>query len=136
MLCTEASVDELNERLSKLDDGNFTVTIRNFRPVINVSGTLPFDEDRWLHVRIGEAEFACYQPCTRCVMTTIDPNEGKMNKATQPLKLLRSYRLAPEGKLRELYKQSPIFGVFMSIIKEGRIQVGDEVFVRYKPTPF
>ena len=136
MLCTEASADDLNEKLSKLGDDKCTVSIRNFRPNINVSGTLPFDEDRWLHVRVGEVEFACFKPCTRCVLTTVDPDEGKMNKGMQPLKLLRTYRLAPKGKLLDLYRESPIFGVNMIVLKEGRINVGDEVFVQYKPTPF
>ena len=136
MLSTEASINELNNRLSKLDDDKCVISARNFRPNINVNGTIPFDEDRWLHVRIGEVEFACFKPCTRCVLTTVDPDEGKMNKGMQPLKLLRTYRLAPKGKLLDLYKQSPIFGVNMTVIKEGRIKVGDEVFVRYKPSPF
>jgi len=136
MLCTEASVEELNGRLSQLDDDKCTISVRNFRPNINVSGKIPFDEDRWLHVRIGEAEFACFKPCTRCIMTTVDPGNGKMNKNMQPLRLLRSYRLAPKGKLRDLYEESPIFGVNMIILKEGRIKVGDEVLVQYKLTPY
>ena len=136
MLCTDSSVDELNERLAKLDDDKCTVSMRNFRPIINVAETLPFDEDRWLHVRVGEAEFVCFKPCTRCVVINVDPNEGKANTNMQPLKLLRTYRLAPKGRLLDLYKKSPIFGVFMAVIKEGRIKVGDEVFVRYKPSSF
>ena len=136
MLCTEASVEELNGRLSQLDDDKCTVSVRNFRPNINVSGKIPFDEDRWLHVRIGEVEFSCFKPCTRCVLTTVDPDEGKTNNNMQPLKLLRTYRLAPEGKLRELYKESPVFGVNMIAIKQGRIKVGDQVLVRYKPSPY
>ena len=135
MVCTEASVEDLNERLSKLDD-KCTISMRNFRPNINISDTLPFDEDRWLHIRIGEAEFACFKPCTRCAMTTIDPDNGKMNKSMQPLKLLRTYRLAPKGKLLDLYKESPVFGVYMAITKEGRIKIGDQVLVRYKPSSF
>lgn len=54
----------------------------------------------------------------------------------QPLKKLREYRLAPEGKLRDLFKDSPVFGVNMAIGKPGRIHVGDDVYIRYKPTPY
>jgi len=136
MLCTDSSVNELSGRISQLDDDKCNIDIRNFRPSINVSGTIPFDEDRWLHVRIGEVEFTCYRPCDRCVMTVIDPDKGEMNKNLQPLKLLRTYRLAPKGKMLERYKQAPIFGVFMAIKKEGRIKVGDQVMVTYKPTPY
>uniref|UniRef100_A0AC34QUE0 MOSC domain-containing protein n=1 Tax=Panagrolaimus sp. JU765 TaxID=591449 RepID=A0AC34QUE0_9BILA len=135
MLCTEASANELNERLAKLGDDKCTVSIRNFRPNINVAGTIPFDEDRWLNVKIGEAEFTCYKPCTRCVLTTVDPDKGAFNKNMQPLRLLRSYRLAPKGKMLDLYGDSPIFGVNMAATKFGKINIGDQVLVRYKPSP-
>jgi uncharacterized protein YcbX len=133
MACTKSSVDELNQRL--IAEGT-VVSAANFRPNILVSGVPAFDEDKWLHVRIGETEFVCYKPCTRCVLTTVDPDAGKKNENMQPLKKLREYRLAPEGKLRDLYRDSPVFGVNMAISKPGRIRVGDKVFIRYKPTPY
>uniref|UniRef100_A0AC34GXP0 MOSC domain-containing protein n=1 Tax=Panagrolaimus sp. ES5 TaxID=591445 RepID=A0AC34GXP0_9BILA len=137
MLTTEASVDDLNVRLNLLkNDERCKVSTRNFRPNISVKGTKPFDEDRWLEVKIGEAKFACYRPCSRCIFTTVDPDEGILIRNMQPLRLLRSYRLAPEGKLRNFYGESPIFGVYMIIKKEGRIHVDDKVFVRYKSSPF
>jgi uncharacterized protein YcbX len=137
MTTTEASVDELNSRLEKLESNvKCKVSARNFRPNISIEGTKPFDEDWWLDVKIGEAEFACFKPCTRCIMTTVNPDTGKFDKNMQPFRLLKSYRLTPKGKLRDLYQDSPIFGVNMIIKKEGRIKVGDKVFVRYKPSPF
>uniref|UniRef100_A0A914GY32 MOSC domain-containing protein n=1 Tax=Globodera rostochiensis TaxID=31243 RepID=A0A914GY32_GLORO len=111
------------------------VDARNFRPNLVISGLPPFDEDRWLYVRAGDAEFACYKPCTRCVMTTIDPDSGCRNAKMEPLKELRKYRLAP-GKLYEVFKESPVFGVNMAIIKPGRVRIGDPVWIRYKPSPF
>uniref|UniRef100_A0A183C022 MOSC domain-containing protein n=1 Tax=Globodera pallida TaxID=36090 RepID=A0A183C022_GLOPA len=103
------------------------VDARNFRPNLVISGLPPFDEDRWLYVRAGDAEFACYKPCTRCVMTTIDPDSGCRNAKMEPLKELRKYRLAP-GKLYEIFKESPVFGVNMAIIKPGRVRIGDPVY--------
>uniref|UniRef100_A0A914YHH5 MOSC domain-containing protein n=1 Tax=Panagrolaimus superbus TaxID=310955 RepID=A0A914YHH5_9BILA len=136
MITTESSVDELNERLSKLEEDKCKVSTRNFRPNLSIEGTKPFDEDWWLDVKIGEAEFACFKPCTRCIMTTVDPDEGRFLKNMQPFRLLKSYRLSPPGKLRNLYEDAPVFGVNVIIKKEGRIHVGDKVFVRYKPSPF
>uniref|UniRef100_A0A915DPB8 MOSC domain-containing protein n=1 Tax=Ditylenchus dipsaci TaxID=166011 RepID=A0A915DPB8_9BILA len=132
---TTASVDDLNTRLA---EQNESISALNFRPNIVVSGVAQaYDEDRWLHVRIGEqVEFVCFKPCTRCVLTTVHPTEGKKNDKMEPLRELRNYRLAPPGKLLDEYQKSPIFGVNMALVKGGRIHVGDEVQVRYKPTPF
>ncbi|KAI1726657.1 MOSC domain-containing protein [Ditylenchus destructor] len=133
---TTASVDDLNSRLEK--KGVKKISQLNFRPTIVMSGIdRPYDEDRWLHVRVGdEVEFVCYKPCTRCVLTTVDPENGKKSEVMEPLKELRNYRLAPEGKMHDEFKDSPIFGVNMALIKGGRIRVGDDVSIRYKPTPY
>ncbi|KAF7629899.1 hypothetical protein Mgra_00009087, partial [Meloidogyne graminicola] len=86
------SITDLNKHLKKT---GISVDSRYFRPTLVISGLPPFDEDSWLKVKAGEAEFICYKPCTR-------------------------YRLAP-GKLYEQYKESPVFGVNMAIIKPGRV---------------
>lgn len=132
---TTASVTDLNSRLEKK---GVQISQFNFRPNIVVSGIdEPYDEDRWLNVRVGdEVEFICYKPCTRCVLTTVDPERGEKSNIMEPLKELRSYRLAPEGKMLDEYKDSPIFGVNLALIKGGRIRVGDDVYIRYKPTPY
>ncbi|KAK0398066.1 hypothetical protein QR680_002413 [Steinernema hermaphroditum] len=54
-------------------------------------------------------QFVCYKPCTRCVLTTVEPDTDKKSPDIQPLKLLREYRLASKGKSRQEFKQSPIF---------------------------
>jgi len=133
MINSKASLIDLNEKLVK--DGLKPVDIRNFRPVIYISETLPFEEDLWLEVRIGDAELVCYRPCTRCILTTVDPDEGTLDKGMQPLKKLREYRLAP-GSLRKEFNLSPVFGVYLALRRPGRIRVGDTVFVRRKPSPF
>ncbi|KAI6195963.1 hypothetical protein M3Y94_01052000 [Aphelenchoides besseyi] len=134
MINTLASVEDLNSRLKA--DGVDTISMDNFRPVISVADAPAFDEDRWLEVRIGDAEFVCYKACSRCILTTVNPENGTMQAEMQPLKKLREYRLAPEGPLRDFYGRSPIFGVYLGLKKSGRIQVGDEVYVRYKPSAF
>jgi uncharacterized protein YcbX len=70
-----------------------------------------------------------------CVLTTVNPDTGILSKEMQPLKKLREYRLAPEGRLRDLYGNSPLFGVHLALVRPGRIRVGDTVYARYKPTP-
>uniref|UniRef100_A0A914D088 MOSC domain-containing protein n=1 Tax=Acrobeloides nanus TaxID=290746 RepID=A0A914D088_9BILA len=135
MVCNQGSVDELNKWLSA-ENPPTSIEARNFRPTILVEGVQAWDEDRWLDVRIGEAEFVCYRPCTRCILTTVHLDDGEFDSNMQPLKKLRELRLAPEGKMRDRFQNNPIFGVNMALKKPGRIRVGDEVLIRYKPTPF
>uniref|UniRef100_A0A914UJ07 MOSC domain-containing protein n=1 Tax=Plectus sambesii TaxID=2011161 RepID=A0A914UJ07_9BILA len=131
MAVSQASLDNLN---SKFEGREFSM--RNFRPNIVVGGCPEFDEDRWDEIRIGShVRFTCFKPCSRCVLTTVDPRTGVKGADVEPLKTLRQYRLAP-GALREIYKQSPIFGVNMGVDEAGEVKVGDPVFARYKPTPF
>ncbi|KAK5966760.1 MOSC domain-containing protein 1 [Trichostrongylus colubriformis] len=126
MIMSQASLDNLNKRLSD------EAAIERFRPVILVDKTSEWDEDKWLSVHIGDAAFQCLKPCFRCVMTTIHPVTGTMDPSVEPLKCLRSFRLAPEGPLRDEHKDSPMFGVDAGIITPGYIHVGQTVYVRYK----
>ncbi len=103
MAFSAASLDELRCHLSEEDAPH--VTNRNFRPNIVVAGCPPFDEDRWLQLRIGDAEFTCFKPCTRsvfsnsviplfpcrCILTTVNPETGAKHPDMQPLRTLREY---------------------------------------------
>nr|CAD2136750.1 unnamed protein product [Meloidogyne enterolobii] len=129
MAFASESVNDLNKHLKKEGE---CINSRNFRPTLVISGLPPYDEDSWLRVKAGDAEFICYKPCTRCVLTTVNPDSGEKSPKMEPIKI---YRLAP-GKLYEIYKESPIFGVNMTIVKPGRVRIGDPVFIQYKPTPF
>ncbi|PAV81140.1 hypothetical protein WR25_22384 [Diploscapter pachys] len=118
-------IEESNTRLLMWDKNLYTerncvtndnwwnnpVTSTNFRPVILVDKCRAYDEDKWAEVRIGDVELQCFKPCDRCVLTTVDPETGVKDPNNQPLKKLREYRLAPEGKMRKEYKDSPMFGV-------------------------
>jgi len=87
-------------------------------------------------VRIGDAQFTCFKPCTRCVLTTVNPVTGQKHPDMQPLKTLKEYRLAPLGKMRKALKDSPVFGTNMGLDSRGTVKVGDVVYARYKKTPF
>lgn len=126
------SITDLNRYLK---NKGVCVDSRYFRPTLVISGLPPFDEDSWLRVKAGDAEFICYKPCTRCILTTVNPDSGQKCPKMEPLNMLRKYRLAP-GKLYEIYKDSPVFGVNMAIVKPGRVRVGDPVWIQYKSKPF
>ncbi|PIO73133.1 MOSC beta barrel domain protein [Teladorsagia circumcincta] len=110
MIMSQTSLEKLNEKLSD------KVTIERFRPVILVDQSTDWDEDKWLSVHIGDTALQCLKPCFRCVMTTIHPTSGTMDPSVEPLRTLRSFRLAPEGPLRDEHKESPMFGVDAGVI--------------------
>ncbi|AOY87901.1 MOSC domain-containing protein [Marinobacter salinus] len=112
LIVNRASLDELNERLSS------PVEMRRFRPNIVVDGVRPWAEDQWREMIIGEMRFSLVKPCSRCVMTTVDPDTGIKDDSVQPLRTLSGYRRTEDGV---------IFG--MNAIHEsfGVISIGDPV---------
>nr|XP_039253342.1 mitochondrial amidoxime-reducing component 1-like [Styela clava] len=123
-MISQASIDDLNK---KLDDKR-NVTARNFRPNIVIDGCAAYAEDNWRRIRIGTAEFLFVRHCTRCLVTTVDPETGIRDPAQTTLKTLRSYRSCkPEEK--ELCRNAPKLSVEFLAIKEGNVSVGDKVYV-------
>ncbi|XP_062573249.1 mitochondrial amidoxime-reducing component 1-like [Saccostrea cucullata] len=123
LVMNEASLDTLNERLEK------KVTFRTFRPNIVISGCEAFAEDCWDELRIGDKDplsFRILDPCTRCVLTTVNPDTGERNKDRQPLETLKQFRCFPT------YGNDPIFGVNAALDNTGSIKVGDSVYALRK----
>ncbi len=110
LLISEESLADLNARLEK------PVEMRRFRPNIVVSGCDAFAEDRWTEMHIGEVLLRAVKPCSRCVITTVDPETGA--GGLEPLRTLARYRVGDGGVH---------FG--MNVIHESRgtLRVGDPV---------
>ncbi len=112
-----ASIDALNARL--LARGHADVMDpRRFRANVLLSGTSPHDEDTWRDIRIGRVELSVGSACTRCVLTTIDPDSAESGH--EPLRTFAQYRRADGGV---------IFGMNTTHRDAGVIRVGDEVHV-------
>lgn len=92
--------------------------MRRFRPGIVISGAGAFAEDQWRWLRIGEAVLECVKPCSRCVMTTVDPETGQVHPEREPLRTLSRYRKSDAGI---------IFGQNAVHWHGGSIAVGDAV---------
>lgn len=107
-----ASLEELNSRLPA------PVEMRRFRPNIVVEGAEPWQEDDWRQIEIGQQSFRLVKPCSRCVMTTVDPATGVKDEGLQPLRTLGQYRRTVDGV---------IFGMNAIHQSPGRISVGDPV---------
>ena len=113
LIVNQASLEDLNERLE------VPVDIRRFRPNIVVSGPEPWAEDRWRNLSIGDLSFTLPKPCSRCVMTTVDPDRGIKAPDAQPLRTLGQFRRTADGVM---------FGV--NALHDGQaatIRLGDAV---------
>jgi uncharacterized protein YcbX len=114
LLVNQASLDALNQELST------AVSLRHFRPNLVIAGALPYEEDDWAEIKIGEVVFEVAKPCTRCQMTTVDPDTGMVSDANEPMRTLIRTRQLPEGIC---------FGVNLVARNEGVLNVGDEMEV-------
>nr|WP_315414506.1 hybrid-cluster NAD(P)-dependent oxidoreductase [uncultured Pseudomonas sp.] len=115
LIISEASLAALNERSIE----RFSMT--HFRPNLVVSGTHAFDEDSWKRIRIGEVVFEGVKPCTRCILTTIDPKSATFDAKKEPLKTLAEFRSDDKGNIK--------FGHNLVALNEGVIRVGDVIEV-------
>ncbi|WP_298718554.1 hybrid-cluster NAD(P)-dependent oxidoreductase [uncultured Oceanisphaera sp.] len=115
LLISEASLADLNLR------ADARMEMSRFRTNLVVRGTRPFEEDGWRRIRIGEVEFLVAKPCSRCVMTTIEPGTEDFNRMKEPLATLLRYRRGEDG---DVY-----FGQNLVPLNQGQIRLGDEVEV-------
>lgn len=95
--------------------------IRQFRGNIIIDGTLPFAEDGWKTIKIGELIFDIIKPCTRCVLTTFNVNSAKALPNNEPLKTLSYFRTNLDGKID--------FGMNMIARNHGTVSIGDKIEV-------
>lgn len=121
MLLSDSSVEDLNSKLEK------KVTVANFRPNFYVNGCeKPYEEDEWLNFKIGSVSFNKIKHCTRCVLTTVDPNNGVRDPKMEPLNTLKTFRTN-----KELYGTSPMFGIHCALHdnsqKDLEININDKI---------
>ncbi len=84
LIIGEESLNELNCRLKE------PLPMNRFRPNFVFSGGEPFIEDTWKDFTIGNLKFRAVKPCSRCVITTINPDTAE--KSSEPLETLAKFR--------------------------------------------
>lgn len=114
LLIGEGSLEELNRRLA------VPVVMERFRPNLVIAGSLPFAEDEWRRIRIGEIEFSISKPCERCAFVTVDPETGEKSPEQEPLRTLAHFRKTSAGVL---------FGQNVLPLAAGVLRVGMPVSV-------
>ncbi|KAL1455603.1 hypothetical protein WDU94_009687 [Cyamophila willieti] len=127
MIVNEESVNDLNTRVPCEEK----FTSQYFRPNIVVKHCIPYEEDTWDWIKIGESIFRVIKPCTRCIAITIDPETGVKNPNLEPIRTLRQYRRLGDidQKAKHLEGQSPVMGVYAGLYNPGVIKTDDIVFV-------
>lgn len=109
------SLDDLNRRLDE------PVEMRRFRPNIVIDGERPWEEDHWHSLTLDGQTLQLVKPCSRCVMTTVDPDTGIQSTQREPLRTLAGFRRTSEGV---------IFGMNGVHLGNQPIRVGDPVSVK------
>jgi uncharacterized protein YcbX len=115
LVTTTASLDALNTLIAagdRAEEG--PLPMNRFRPNAVVDGTVPWAEDGWRRVRIGEVAFRVPKPCARCVVTTTDQDSGARGR--EPLRTLGRHRRIGSGL---------VFGQNLIPEHSGTLRVGD-----------
>lgn len=124
-LVTEASITDLNNRLDE------PVTSQQFRMNFVIKGaTTAYEEDKWDWVKIGDVVMRNIKPCTRCILTTVNPETGKKDAKVEPLKTLKTYRQINDPEIRPHVGDSPVMGIHLGLRgPNGTVRLGDSVYV-------
>ncbi len=85
LIISEASLEDLNSRVT------IDLTMQRFRPNIVLSGCDAYAEDQLGHFKMAHIDFYAVKPCSRCVITTIDPLTAK-KESPEPLQALSLFR--------------------------------------------
>ena len=107
-------------RLAEAGDEE-SIDSRRFRMLIEIDGIAAHDEDRWVGhaVRIGSATVAFGGHVGRCLITSRDPDTGRIDLPT--LDMLGDYR----GGVRST---EPLpFGIHGRVLEPGTVRIGDTV---------
>ncbi|MFN3919483.1 MAG: MOSC domain-containing protein [Methylohalobius sp.] len=111
LLIGQGSLDDLNRRLAA------PLPMRRFRPNLVVAGAPAYAEDGWHRIAVGGIPMRVVKPCSRCAITTVDPQTGRFS-GKEPLATLATYR----KRGNQVY-----FGQNLIHEGRGRLCVGDRV---------
>ena len=123
MMLGLASIVHLEERL-RAGGQPLHMDRRRFRANVWLEHTAPHEEDQWRRLSIGGVDLGVGSLCTRCVLTTVDPDTQA--RGPEPLREFAAYRRVPDGVA---------FGVNMTHAGVGTLHVGDAVQIHEARSP-
>ena len=115
LVISEASLNDLNNRV------DIDLTMNRFRPNIVLSGCVPYEEDRLGHFKLNQIDFYAVKPCSRCVITTINPQTGE-KESPEPLLALSKYR---KKNHKVFFGQNLLHK--LTYLSDNRIHIGDKL---------
>ncbi|MCF1597690.1 MOSC domain-containing protein [Streptomyces muensis] len=140
-LLSRSSLALLNRRMA--ERGSPPLPMNRFRPNIVVAGgpgqgldsdsdsdsdsdggdwaAVPHAEDRARRLAIGGAELGYAKLAVRCAVTLVDQEAGA-RRGPEPLRTLARHRRAASGGV--------VFGAKFSVLRPGKLSVGDEAVVQ------
>jgi uncharacterized protein YcbX len=119
LLTSGASWAELDRRIA--ERGAKPVPMDRFRPNIVVDGwTEPHVEDQIREASVGDAQLGFAKPAIRCAVMLVDQRTG-VRVGPEPLRTLADYR--------RVTAKGVAFGAKFSVLRPGRLTVGDELVV-------
>lgn len=114
-LISTSSLADLNTRFKQ------PFTMERFRPNLVVEGSLPYEEENWKKIAIGNCIFETAVKTARCNFITIDPETTQMHPRQEPLRTLSIYKKE---------NASTNFGIYLIPRKLGEIKKGDSVRIQ------
>jgi hypothetical protein len=85
LVLSQGSIEDLSDRVGQ------ALPVQRFRPNLLLGGLAPYGEDAMSEIGLGPARIRLTKACTRCVITTIDPQRG-VRAGDEPLRTLKGYR--------------------------------------------
>lgn len=88
MLLNEASFNDIADKVdtSEICADNFRASI-----VVNGPNLLPYAEDNWKWIKIGDVVMKNVANCTSCIMSSVNPETGITNNDHDHLKVIKKY---------------------------------------------
>ena len=128
LITTEASLAALNDFLGETEPD---LPMARFRPNIVIKGCDAWSEDSWAKIRIGGVEIDMVKPCTRCIITTLNPLTGE-SEGDAAMRAMVALRRSADPVLKGV-----LFGINAVPVGQGAIAVGDRVDIldRREPWP-
>lgn len=80
LITNTASLTALNNHI--INTGGKALSMDRFRPNIVVDCDIPWAEDTWGSLQMGDVILDLVKPCARCVITSIDQSTGAKHKKT------------------------------------------------------
>ena len=96
-----------------------------FRANVTIEGDLDCYQENEIETLSSSAvELLYVTDCERCIMTTTDQVTG-LRETKEPIATLSTYRMREEK-----YASGVVFGAYMTVVKEGPLELGDRLRTR------